>query len=336
MTFHDQGMKTCYSDFAHISGQSTISFVLSLGNDGVDEHKIRNAKQQAKMKAEKAKQRLKEIEAENKKTEDEEEEAPKEQRMTMAQCKRKGCKEFDKKLSEREEKIIDEREHLTELCQQLSEQLHTLDEKAAEAERTNKAMEERGRAIKAEIQRTKELTENMEAEAEKMKKENLEMNHRIMVLELERQKQHFQARQAQEDMVKAMWYKKGQEEAEQKQKLTDLPPLDPIVFRSQESARRLRERKARLPPKGVMKYSSLVRPDLKDSIEVETLGPDSYLTFPRPKTAGPGVLDSVSRLGDGTFGQQSGFLTATGSSLDRSTFGASRRPQSQSTRRQWS
>ena len=76
----------------------------------------------------------------------------------------------------------------------------------AEVERINNIAEERAKGIKDEIQQQKEEMERMEQQQVVVKQENIEMGHKIMILELELQKQHFEARQAQAEMIKALWY----------------------------------------------------------------------------------------------------------------------------------
>ena len=74
-----------------------------------------------------------------------------------------------------------------------------------EVSKVSQLAEERAKGIKNEIQQQKEEMERLEQQQVVVKQENIEMGHKIMVLELELQKQHFEARQAQAEMVKAMW-----------------------------------------------------------------------------------------------------------------------------------
>ena len=80
-----------------------------------------------------------------------------------------------------------------------------LEEQVAESERTNQTLEARSRAMKKHIAQTKEHTENLRTEAGVIKHQNVTIQNQIMHLELELQRGHAEARQAQADMVKAMW-----------------------------------------------------------------------------------------------------------------------------------
>lgn len=121
-------------------------------------------------------------------------------------CERKVCKEFQEKLERREEKVMTERQALTDLIVKKTEELKNTEERMAEVERINNIAEERAKGIKDEIQQQKEEMERMEQQQVVVKQENIEMGHKIMILELELQKQHFEARQAQAEMIKALWY----------------------------------------------------------------------------------------------------------------------------------
>jgi len=120
-------------------------------------------------------------------------------------CRRTSCKDLERRLKQREETILDERAELAELCQQLSAKLNVLEEQASESERTNQALEARSKAMKEHIAQTKEHTEKLREEAEVIKHNNVTIQNQIMHLELELQRGHAEARQAQADMVKAMW-----------------------------------------------------------------------------------------------------------------------------------
>jgi chromosome segregation ATPase len=119
-------------------------------------------------------------------------------------CRRTGCKDLERRLKQREETILDERGELAEMCQQLSQKLMVLEEQVAESERTNQTLEARSRAMKKHIAQTKEHTENLRTEAGVIKHQNVTIQNQIMHLELELQRGHAEARQAQADMVKAM------------------------------------------------------------------------------------------------------------------------------------
>ena len=98
-----------------------------------------------------------------------------------------------------------ERQVLTDSIVKISKELAALEERATEVERTNAVLEERSNAMHEEIRQTKEEFERMEKAQVTAKHQNIEMGHNIMTLELELQKQHFEARQAQAAMIKALW-----------------------------------------------------------------------------------------------------------------------------------
>lgn len=132
--------------------------------------------------------------------EDQVERAPK-----VEECKLKSCKDFNELLEQREEKVMAERQVLTDSIVKISKELAALEERATEVERTNAVLEERSNAMHEEIRQTKEEFERMEKAQVTAKHQNIEMGHNIMTLELELQKQHFEARQAQAAMIKALW-----------------------------------------------------------------------------------------------------------------------------------
>ena len=120
-------------------------------------------------------------------------------------CRRTACKDLERRLKQKEENTLDERSKLAELCQTLSVRLAGLEEQYAESERTNKQLEARSQAMKDHIAQTNQHTEELRAEAEIVKKKNRIILNQIQTLELEVQRRTAEARQAQADMVKAMW-----------------------------------------------------------------------------------------------------------------------------------
>jgi len=298
LTMFREAAATCaYSDFAHLDDKGMISFVLSMGNDGMDDMKLR-----ANLAAARAKNAAPKLKPKAEK--DGEDGVERGEDKPQKKCDRKACKEFQEKLEKREEKVMTERQNLTELIVKRTEELKNTEERMAEVERINSIAEERSKGIKSEIQQQKEEMERMEQQQVVVKQENIEMGHKIMILELELQKQHFEARQAQAEMIKALWYKKG---AETKARTGDLPalrPVTPLITTSSFKGFRARTApgsRVRKPHvRAITKYSGLVRQDLKDVIELETVfsTPNPAEFFPFSSTQSrPGTVDGRLRGG---------------------------------------
>eukprot|EP00622_Pseudochattonella_farcimen_P006239 FR742016.1.p1 GENE.FR742016.1~~FR742016.1.p1 ORF type:complete len:199 (+),score=35.19 FR742016.1:51-647(+) len=153
--FQDPAATCAYSEFSHLDDKSTISFVISLGNDGMDAKKL-----QANLDAARAKNAAKQPKkkkAGQESDEDQVERAPK-----VEECKLKSCKDFNELLEQREEKVMAERQVLTDSIVKISKELAALEERAMEVERTNAVLEERSNAMHEEIRQTKEEFERME------------------------------------------------------------------------------------------------------------------------------------------------------------------------------
>lgn len=260
-----------YSDFAHLQDQATLSFVLSLGNDGADKEKLKEMKAASRRKKKAKESKIKEIEEANTG-------AGSGEKKIHQDCINPFCKELKEKLQKREDDIIEEREKIQKLIQDRSDELNQIEESVADMEMRSRIATDRARGIKDEIQQNKELADELEARTASMKAENQEMGHKIMTLELELQKQLFEARKAQADMIQAMWHKKdeGTSSRNAAHSNNDLPPITPIVT---PRIRKPAYRNNTLPV-GTLKYPGLVRPDLKDAIEVEKNVSDPYSIMP--------------------------------------------------------
>lgn len=289
-----------------------MTFALSLGNDSEDGLDVAASGKAAAREREKSRRQLRaSTHPAPDKAGEEEDGATATSGMTMSQCKRQGCKEFDRLIMQREEAVVSERERLTELCQKLAEELGGLEEKIGDAEGTNAALTARNKSLQEEIVHSKEQAREIEAQSEFLKAKNQEMNNQVMFLELERQRNKAEAKQAQEDMVKAMWYKGST--ASQTPQEGDLPPLQPISFSPVRRRARLKS-----VEKNALRYSGLVNKHLKDSIEIRTMPSVNSLEFPRPKTASS-PSTSKSRL------RSQGW--ASGSSSIRSNTQSVQRPR---------
>lgn len=269
-----------YSDFAHLEDQATLSFVLSLGNDGADKEKMQAMKATTRHKKKVKESKLKELEDSNNGNNGE-------KSNRMQDCINPFCKDLKDKLQKREDGIIEEREKIQKQIQDRSDELNSIEESVADMEMRSRIATDRARGIKDEIQQNKELADELEARTASMKSENQEMGHKIMTLELELQKQLFEARKAQADMIQAMWHKKDEGASRNTHDDNDLPRITPIV------TPRIRNRALRhnTLPVGVLKYPGLVRPDLKDAIEVEKTVPDPYPILP----ASPSMYAQTAR-----------------------------------------
>lgn len=240
-----------YSDFAHVNNQATLAYVLSLGNDGMDEEKLAMLKALARKR--KKKKRAPTLTPEGEKIE---------------VCRKLACLAFEKKMESTEELVLEEREKLTTTIQNVNTQLGQLEERLAEITNTKTILTERGLYIQGEIDERNKHCAALQKQQEDMLSENQMMTNGIMELEVEVQRRRIEAKQAQEDMIKAMWYKF---QSSNSTSMPDLPPLDPLVTQGRRRAMTADDRKRRSVIRNASRYTGLVRSDLKDVIEVETV-----------------------------------------------------------------
>lgn len=276
MSFDKQTTRSgAYSDFAHVSGQSTLAYVLSLGNDGMDEEKLALMKAIARKR--KKKPRAVTVNADGERIEP---------------CRKLACLAFEKKMESTETMVLEEREQLTNQIQELNLKLGQLEEHLGEIQNAKAILTERGQYIQGEIDERNKQCEALQKQQEDMLTDNQMMTNGIMELEVEVQRCRTEAKQAQEDMIKAMWYKF---QSTSQSSMPELPPLDPLVTR-RARALTADEKRRRHLSRQQMRYAGLTRPDLKDVSEIETVHTEpAYQPYAWTHTEGGGST-SLSRM----------------------------------------
>ena len=113
------------------------------------------------------------------------------------------------KFEAQEQEAFAERELTTTKIAETTDLQITATEKLHEMEGLQHLSQERGESLKEEISHMRKVTDELQAAVDSFVSNKNALMNRIMTLELERQHKKRRAREAQQAMVHALWYKKA-------------------------------------------------------------------------------------------------------------------------------